>query len=111
MFSTQFRGEAGEQSPIFRLLIPINPLPEMVSGLEAPVRGTTEKIRTQTAEGKTPGEPEAPISPQPENTPKTEPAPQETNDAPLQKDEGGEKEKSFWSKIKERVQSPKEKTD
>ena len=102
IFFTQSQGEDGRNRPVFRLLIPVSQLPGIVAGLESSVKEIAEKIRAQAAERSPPEQGEAPDA---------KPTPGETAENLEVKDDGGEKEKSLWRKIKDRVQSPKGETD
>ena len=107
IFFSQSDGENGGPRQVFRLLVPVSQLPGIVGGLEGSVRDIAEKIRAQAAGDEVPAQAQAEPAP-PAAAPVTAPVTAET---PGPKPENGENGKSFWRKIKDRVQSPKDETD
>ncbi len=93
--------EEGGQRPVFRLLVPMSQLPKIMGGLENSQKEIAEKILAQQAGGEV----------SPPSSRQTAPAADAAADSREAEDESGEKGKSLWSRLKDRVQSPKAKTD
>ncbi len=94
----QVQGKDGAQRPVFRLLVPLNRLPVIAGELEASQKEIAEKMQARMEGGEAPNAPDGP----PEAPPSPEPVP-----TPEAVGESTDKEKSLWSRIKGRVQSPK----